>query len=147
MTEEHISADESYEAALRRYQRHQRIIDEINQRFIADEISEEQRNEELIAEGMFKNDIRNFDRHGWPDEPIDFTMCAFCKHLTPDATTAWKCRAFPEGIPAAIIEGRFDHRDPYPGDEGVTFSLDPEMKVAAPYYLREGTDGEDQGDS
>ena len=127
------------------YEDNKVTIDAINLAFLDDEISEEERNLRLIDAGMEMVDIRTYDKYGWPDEPIDFTMCAFCKHLTPDASTAWKCRAFPEGIPAAIVEGRFDHRDPHPGDGGLRFELDPEMK-GAPYHLRDSAD-EDRGAS
>ena len=49
-------------------------------------------------------------------------MCWGCIHLQPGL----KCDAFPDGIPADITESRFDHRMPYPGDNGVLFAQDPD---------------------
>jgi len=49
-------------------------------------------------------------------------LCAIC------ARVDWRkggpvCSAFPRGIPAAIAERLFDHRQVYPGDGGVRFEL------------------------
>ena len=63
------------------------------------------------------------DRFGWEDgdvEPIDPPQCAVCRNLTSAAT--WTCRAFPAGIPGAILAGAFDHTKPYLGDHGIRFT-------------------------
>ncbi len=44
-------------------------------------------------------------------------LCGACIFLK-DART---CRAFPEGIPEEIWEGRVSHDKPYPGDNGIRF--------------------------
>jgi hypothetical protein len=31
------------------------------------------------------------------------------------------CKAYPGGIPDAIIEGKVDHRKPFKGDNGIRF--------------------------
>ncbi len=45
-------------------------------------------------------------------------QCAECKHW--DGVVA--CKAFPEGIPDAIFEGKHDHTEAFPGDGGVRFT-------------------------
>tara|TARA_X000001382_G_scaffold111905_1_gene88926 strand:+ start:695 stop:946 length:252 start_codon:yes stop_codon:yes gene_type:complete len=44
--------------------------------------------------------------------------CDLCKHLNDDNIT---CKAFPEGIPNDIHTSVIDHRNPFPGDNGVIF--------------------------
>jgi hypothetical protein len=57
--------------------------------------------------------------------------CGFCKHLHRDLNT---CDAFPDGIPIEIQQSNvktgkmpFDHRKPYPGDNGVRFEIRDEL--------------------
>ena len=44
-------------------------------------------------------------------------QCTKCAQFTTDHT----CEAFPCGIPDEIFLGGFDHRRPYPGDDGIRF--------------------------
>jgi len=56
------------------------------------------------------------------------TQCRRCRHLR---SANWTCAAFPAGIPALILRGRFDHAIAYPGDNGVRF--DPLPGEASPF--------------
>ena len=52
-------------------------------------------------------------------------ICYGCRHFIANAPNEWGwgqfCTAFPQGIPVDILASRADHRQPYPGDEGVQF--------------------------
>jgi len=45
-------------------------------------------------------------------------QCRHCKHFRPKSI---HCTAFPDGqgIPLAILDMEADHRDPFPGDNGI----------------------------
>lgn len=47
-------------------------------------------------------------------------ICAGC--LRRPLSGPYKCEAYPEGIPQAIIFSKVDHRKPYEGDGGKQFA-------------------------
>jgi hypothetical protein len=56
---------------------------------------------------------------------IRCSPCAECKHLQPNRPgVPIHCAAFPAGIPDVILDGDFDHRQPYEGDNGVRYEPD-----------------------
>lgn len=48
-------------------------------------------------------------------------QCIRCIHLDESPATGMVCTAFRDGIPTAILTGDHDHREPYPGDNGIRF--------------------------
>lgn len=55
-------------------------------------------------------------------------LCQFCVHQYDD--DASQCRAFPEGIPLAIVRSEVDHRLPVDGDNGFQFLSDPSFAAS-----------------
>lgn len=53
--------------------------------------------------------------------PVYESLCKFCANLSP---VGLSCTAFPDRIPDAILDG-YDHRKPFPGDNGIRFVLEP----------------------
>jgi hypothetical protein len=53
-----------------------------------------------------------------------WSQCVLCSRLQVPGDV---CEAFPVKIPDAINENRWDHREPYPGDQGLGFQLDSKI--------------------
>ena len=55
-------------------------------------------------------------------------VCHRCTHLRDGNLKT--CDAFPDGeIPQEIWSSKHDHKTPYPGDHGIQFNLNPEVRV------------------
>lgn len=46
-------------------------------------------------------------------------QCLMCDHYY---LFQKKCRAFPKGIPEQIYNGKVNHAEPFPGDDGIVFT-------------------------
>jgi len=51
-------------------------------------------------------------------------ICHKCIHVDENGVT---CKAFPDGIPVAILNGEFDHHKPHPDDNGIQFEKNPDF--------------------
>jgi hypothetical protein len=68
----------------------------------------------------------------------EFNQCRECKHFK-----RWKCTAFLSGIPVEIAQDGHDHRQPYPGDNGIRFEPLPGRRHPLE-LLKEATDGREK---
>jgi hypothetical protein len=64
-------------------------------------------------------------------------QCIKCSRYSGDHT----CEAFPCGIPDEIFLGAYDHRRPYPGDDGIRFDKKSEHGSAGSHYDESGGEG------
>lgn len=64
-------------------------------------------------------------------------MCWWCLHFRSQRIKGlmyYSCTAFPDEIPEDIFDNYFDHRAPYPGDNGIRFEQAP-FEVLQERYL------------
>ncbi len=62
-----------------------------------------------------------YDKFLIPELPINTPICHTCKHWNDNTLT---CKAFPNGIPIAILTNEWDHRYPIGGDHGIQYELE-----------------------
>jgi len=64
--------------------------------------------------------VKEFNDRWLSYDESDFSepICNKCVHRTPDTVA---CKAYPDGIPDEILINDVDHRNPYTGDNGITF--------------------------
>jgi hypothetical protein len=61
-------------------------------------------------------------------------LCVWCIHLHRDVYEIIPtCEAFPNGIPAQIIDSEADHRHTYPNDNGIQFVKTPAIEDEPPF--------------
>jgi hypothetical protein len=72
------------------------------------------------------------DRFTWKEGDLCFPSCNSCRNLFRGsligdsvAEMALTCKAYPDGIPKAIIGYDHDHRTPFEGDNGTQYDPDP----------------------
>lgn len=76
--------------------------------------------------------------------PAGLPLCESCARLdVSERGYGYRCAAFPDGIPEEIYPGGFDHREPFPGDNGVRWQLSSEQDAAARLRAYEASMSED----
>jgi len=61
--------------------------------------------------------MKKSDKFIWRDNEATISQCIACKHWVRGGV----CQAFPQGVPDAILTNEHDHREQYPGDNGIRF--------------------------
>ena len=62
----------------------------------------------------------------WKPGEFKISPCLDCKHWIANGV----CTAFMEGVPDSILLGDNDHRQPYPGDNGIQYEPIREQDAA-----------------
>jgi hypothetical protein len=63
--------------------------------------------------------------------PVMLPQFMKCRHLLPrEPGELMRCSAFPDEIPSAILKNLHNHRDRYPGDNGIRFEPSSKAKTA-----------------
>jgi hypothetical protein len=52
---------------------------------------------------------------------VPVPLCNECRYWHRENFEGFTCDAFPGGVPEAIIRSEHDHREPYPGDNGIRY--------------------------
>lgn len=79
------------------------------------------------------NERRNQQAFTWQQGDFNISQCANCKNKRPGAAT---CNAFPQGIPSEILLNQHDHKESFPGDQGIRF--DPKVPEKEGEELAQG---------
>ncbi len=62
---------------------------------------------------------------------MPINVCDVCKHyrgeISKNGGRRVCCDAFPDGIPRYIFNLGYDHREPYPNDNGIRFKMKPDL--------------------
>lgn len=63
------------------------------------------------------------DKFVWDSQTMSsiISQCFYCKHYTGKGA----CEAFPSGIPDPILANVYDHKVPFPGDNGIRYEYMP----------------------
>jgi len=62
--------------------------------------------------------VKRFADNGLGFITLGTGICNRCRHVHEDGQS---CDAFPDGIPALVLNGEIDHRNPVQGDNGIQF--------------------------
>ena len=64
-----------------------------------------------------ENQANKYDKFLWKEDEFSVSLCILCMYAKNNNT----CKAFPSGIPDAILTGEHDHHTPYKGDYGIQY--------------------------
>lgn len=67
-----------------------------------------------------------------------YSLCDCCKNrLQAKNDSDYRCKAFPKGIPDEIVENKFKHTKPYPGDNNILFECSVDKNIVRKHPLLE----------